>query len=167
MPGRPKQSMSNSTDPTFIASSISAAVAAILTIAQAVPNIDKRLSHVIDIERQIGRMPPLIRYVYVWPQYAYKIILIIVTIVGVLMVGVFMYSLMPGVALPLWLDALKGEGIWLVAIWLPDWRRYVYQFFFLDFAGAASHLSTDKVDIRGPSWQPRPFRTGAKGIYLA
>lgn len=118
MPVTPERSMSSPPDPAFITSSISAAVAAILTIAQAVPNIDKRLAHVFDIEREIGRMPLLIRTLYVWLQYAYKIILIGITFVGVLMVAAFMYSLMPGVAVAPWLMALKGGGIWLVTIWL-------------------------------------------------
>jgi hypothetical protein len=109
----------NAPEPAFITSSILAAVAAILTIAQAVPNIDKRLARVRDIEREIGRMPVLIRYVYVWPQYFYKIVLIIITFVGVLMVGTFIYSVVDQNArIPAWLQALKGGGIWLVATWL-------------------------------------------------
>jgi hypothetical protein len=60
--------MSTPPEPSFVASSISAAVAAILTIAQAVPNIDKRLARVRDIEREVGCTPSLIRWLYVYPQ---------------------------------------------------------------------------------------------------
>ena len=62
-------------------------------------------------------MPALIRYVYVWPQYFYKVVLIFITFIGVLMVGTFIYSVVDQLApVPRWLEAFKGGGVWLVGI---------------------------------------------------
>jgi hypothetical protein len=101
-----------------IASTITAAVAAILTIAQAVPNIDKRLSRLRDIEREIGRLPQLIG-LYAGPQFLYKYGLIGITLLGIFMVGLFGYTvLFPTASLHPWLATLKDNGIWLAGVWL-------------------------------------------------
>jgi hypothetical protein len=111
--------MSTPPEPSFVASSISAAVAAILTIAQAVPNIDKRLSRVRDIEREVGSIPSLIRCLYVHPQWFYKISLIAISFIGVLMVLLFLYGVLrPDAPMPPALERFKEGGIWVVVAWL-------------------------------------------------
>jgi len=115
----PRRYMSNPPEPSFVASSISAAVAAILTIAQAVPNIDRRLARVRDIEREVGSTPSLIRRLYVHPQWFYKISLIVVSFIGVIMVLVFLYGLLrPNAPMPPALERFKEGGIWVVVAWL-------------------------------------------------
>ena len=49
---------------SFVPTAVSSAVGAILTIAQAVPTIDKRLGRVSDVESQIGPLPPLVQNLY-------------------------------------------------------------------------------------------------------
>lgn len=81
----------NATNPPFVATPISAAVVAVLTIAQAVPAIDKRLGRVSEVESQIGRVPRVVRNFYVRVQRFYKIALIGITIVGIVMVLAFIF----------------------------------------------------------------------------
>src|ERR1051326_3765832 len=90
-----RSSMSNP-DPGFIASPISAAVAAVLTIAQGVPAIDKRLARVSEIESQVGRLPKLVRTLYVYIQGFYKALLIAITVTGIVMVVAYIF--------PQWFD---------------------------------------------------------------
>jgi hypothetical protein len=105
-------------DPGFIASPISAAVAAILTIAQGVPAIDKRLARVNEIESQVGRLPVLVRRLYIWVQGLYKALLIAITVAGIAMVLAYIF--------PQWVDSLgypalsslKDQGLVLIGIWL-------------------------------------------------
>src|SRR6266849_4556710 len=84
----------SSSDPVFIGSAILSAVGAVVTIAQAVPSIDKRLGRVRDISREIGDLPPLIKLLYVYPQLIYKYGLIAATLLGILMVGAFGYRVL-------------------------------------------------------------------------
>src|SRR6185369_3488944 len=118
MPADRPQSMSTPAEPAFVASSISAAVTAILTIAQAVPNIDKRIGRVRDIEREIGRVPGLVWWLYVFPQYLYWLLLMAITVLGLSMAGIFIYGLLPGVALLPWLKDFSGYGAYVVMAWL-------------------------------------------------
>lgn len=109
--------MSN-TDPGFIASPISAAVAAVLTIAQGVPAIDKRLARVNEVESQVGRLPTLVRSLYVRMQGLYKGLLITITLAGIVMVVAYIF--------PEWfewpdypaLSRVKDQGLILIGIWL-------------------------------------------------
>jgi hypothetical protein len=100
---------------TFIATPISAAVTAVLTIAQAVPAIDKRLARVSEVETQIGRMPALVTRSYVWMQRLYKGCLICVTAVGITMVLAFVLQDTFRDPVSVW---LRSHGLALLIVWL-------------------------------------------------
>jgi hypothetical protein len=100
---------------SFIATPISAAVTAVLTIAQAVPAIDKRLGRVYEVETQIGRMPTLVTRSYVWMQRLYKWSLICVTAAGILMVLAYIFQDAFGSPFFVW---LRDHGLVLIIVWL-------------------------------------------------
>jgi hypothetical protein len=105
----------NSTDVDFIAEPMLAVVAAILTIAQTVPALDKRLGHVGDLESQIGRMPFLIRCAYVWLQTLYRWILLALAVAGIVMFLAYLFKdqwTCPIFAL------LREGGTPLIILWL-------------------------------------------------
>lgn len=104
---------------SFVPAVITTAVTAVLTIAQAVPTIDKRLAHVRTIEVELGPLPSSMQWLYVLPQSLYKWALILVTAAGIVMVGTYILSLIDAdlVTHPL-LQGLIQNGVWLVAGWL-------------------------------------------------
>src|SRR5262249_34371374 len=115
----------------------------------AVPNIDKRLARVRDIEREVGSTPSLIRRLYVHPQWFYKISLIAVSFIGVIMVLVFLYGLLrPNAPLPPALARFKeGENCDVVAF---GRRRHVRQFC-ESILDCNSELHTSMAD-KAPAW---------------
>lgn len=114
MPAAQQPSMNNP-DPAFIATPISGALAAALTIASAVPTINKRLGRIGEVESQIGHLPKLVRVLYVAIQRFYKWALLVITFVGVVMVVAYIFASMlthPFFAF------LRENGIVLIVLWL-------------------------------------------------
>jgi hypothetical protein len=105
----------SSSDPSFIGTPISGAVAAVLTIAQAVPAIDKRLARVHEIESQLGPLPNLVTRTYVWMQQLYKWVLIGITFAGIMMVLSFIFP--KELTHPIFIR-LRDQGLLLIVIWL-------------------------------------------------
>ena len=153
--------MSN-TDPSFIAPPALAAVGAVLTIAQAVPTVDKRLSRLRAVEQEIGRMPRLVNYYYVVPQRLYKAGLLLITFIGVVMVGAFLYRLAYPIApMHAVFEALGTYGFWLIVAWFVIAITMYTNFLSLLAMGLGFLLTyppvlrdvfgTDRLD-RHPAW---------------
>jgi hypothetical protein len=102
-------------DPSFIGTTVLAAVGAVLTIAGAVPIIDKRLARVQEIEAQLGRLPQLVTRTYVRVQKFYKWALVTITLAGIVMV--FAYIVPQWFTQPVFVW-LREQGAILIIIWL-------------------------------------------------
>jgi hypothetical protein len=108
-----QQPSTNSPEASFIAAPAAAAIAAVLTIAQAVPAISKRLAHVQDLERQLGRMPLLIRVAYTAAQRVYMTALVVISCIGLLVVVAFLFPDAAQMFAP-----LRDHAWTLMAVWV-------------------------------------------------
>jgi hypothetical protein len=106
--------MSNG-DPVYIASPIAGAITSVLAVAQAVLVVDKRLGRVAEVESQIGRLPRVVQWLYVWAQYAYRFAFVGIAIAGALGLVAFLFPQQ----LP-WrpFTFLREHGLLLLVIWL-------------------------------------------------
>jgi hypothetical protein len=78
-------SMSNPEPVPFIATAAAGVVGLLASILAANPAIEKRLARVVDVEREIGLLPPTIRYLYVYPQGIYRWTLLCLSLAGLVM----------------------------------------------------------------------------------
>jgi hypothetical protein len=106
--------MSNG-DPSYIASPIAGAITSVLAVAQAVLVVDKRLGRVAEVESQVGRLPRVVHWLYVWAQYVYRIAFVGIAIAGAVGLIAFLFpqQLTSGPFI-----FLREHGLLIVVIWL-------------------------------------------------
>jgi hypothetical protein len=106
--------MSN-TDHVFVTTPIAGAVGLVGSILAANPLIEKRLSHVESLEREAGRLPRMVQWLYVWPQLEYRWGLLAISLLACAMIGAF---LLPSSLAQSLAQFVRSYGWVLVALWL-------------------------------------------------
>src|SRR5688500_17051935 len=100
--------------PEFIARGLATAAGLVITIASAVPLVDKRLARVAEIETDLGELRGPVRPLYIWLQKIYKFGLALLAVAALGAAAAYAVPDFEQQPAPF----LRSSGDLILAIWL-------------------------------------------------